>query len=589
MQQKITWKGTCREETVYLPQRDPGFAAWVTAFDYGDGTVGLSFDEIVREKTSDPAPLLEFGEAAGVPVSYCAVECRSNDTRRYRVYMKSEDGITFAETGRCPRETGSFCNVGFPDGRIIGYDVPKINEAGTGWADCICVRESTDGGKTWKPIRELLKGTAPYLWRVRRLKDGTVVLLASLYGTPWGKGCLRGTRNTMLPHETYIGKILTFFMTSRDGIHFSSPVYILPGIGAHEYDFAELNDGRLLFVAGDVQGTPVGRQIVQPSEDGYIVSPLLPIFEGAPADPAGNPQGGYVPETFCFDPERKFLLGCRRGKGFSVSVDLGENWFAFEIPEVKSFPYQPVMIGLPDGSYGLYGHQGGDNALGECEMLVRVLKLEPAWENLPVSAELTLNRNLASDGSHYENAYIARLTSNGTPLPGKTVSFRFNAFWNPDGSVNTTAQAEAPYTLSGMTDENGEAICRAERYDGIPDIHLAYNVDVVFEGDRETRPCAGPLCTVLALTPYRDCMYPYEAYMAEDRVYLSPDLLRDFPEAVERINEDPEELPAELSQRLEATGVLKVDGTGRCRWISNVHRGDRQVKASPMSQGDLYR
>ena len=56
----------------------------------------------------------------------------------------------------------------------------------------------------WKALR-------PYLWRVRCLRDGTLVVLASLYGTPWGPGRERATRNTMLPGETYQSKIQPFF------------------------------------------------------------------------------------------------------------------------------------------------------------------------------------------------------------------------------------------------------------------------------------------------------------------------------------------------------------------------------------------
>ena len=149
----------------------------------------------------------------------------------------------------------------------------------------MCIRDrSTDGGATWTDVRQLLKGTAPYLWRVRRLGDGTIILLASLYGTPWGAGRQRATRNTMLPGETYQNKIQTFFMTTKDGRAFSGPHYILPGIGAHEYDVAEVPDGRLLFIAGDVQGTPVGRQFVTPSPDGWLNGTLYTIKDGAPPD-----------------------------------------------------------------------------------------------------------------------------------------------------------------------------------------------------------------------------------------------------------------------------------------------------------------
>ena len=47
---------------------------------------------------------------------------------------------------------------------------------------------------------------------------------------------------TMLPGETYQSKIQPFFLTSRDGREFGAPNYILPGIGAHEFDFVELPD-----------------------------------------------------------------------------------------------------------------------------------------------------------------------------------------------------------------------------------------------------------------------------------------------------------------------------------------------------------
>ena len=53
-------------------------------------------------------------------------------------------------------------------------------------------------------------------------------------------------------------------MTTRDGRTFSEPHYILPGIGAHEYDVVETLGGRLLFIAGDVQGTPVRPAVRDP-------------------------------------------------------------------------------------------------------------------------------------------------------------------------------------------------------------------------------------------------------------------------------------------------------------------------------------
>ncbi|MFR4993976.1 MAG: hypothetical protein ACLTCV_04795 [Oscillospiraceae bacterium] len=217
--------------------------------------------------------------------SGCSAECGGADTVWERVSygLKRQTGtLRYATTGGCPllaerlvSERGALV-----DGRLVGLDVGRVNAARTGWCDYIAVRESTDGGSTWTETARLLEGCAVYLWRLRRLRDGSLLVLASFYGTPWGIGCERATRNTMLPGETYLNKIQTFFLHSPDGRSCSGPHYVLPGIGAHEYDAAELSDGRLLFVAGDVQGTPVGRQLVRRSAQGFINEPLLPIGAG---------------------------------------------------------------------------------------------------------------------------------------------------------------------------------------------------------------------------------------------------------------------------------------------------------------------
>ncbi|WP_418667866.1 sialidase family protein [Allofournierella sp.] len=594
---KIFWRGEFEQTLVYAPAKRPGFVAWATAFSYGDGSVGLSFDETLEaENPYFTPPRLEYAEAAGVPVSYCSVESGSAHQRSYRVYMRSADGVNFTETGRCPRQEGSFCNVGFPDGRIVGFDVPRHNNEGTGWSDWLRVRESRDGGKTWTDLRRLLQGTAPYLWRVRRLRSGTIVVLASLYGTPWGPGRERATRNTMLPGETYESKIQPFFLTSENGRNFSGPHYILPGIGAHEFDFAELPDGRLLFLAGDVQGTLVGRQFVAPSPDGWLNGTLYPIGAGAPEDPARDPQGGYVPETIAWDERHGCLVGYRRNKCFSLSNDYGENWTRIEPGFCFDFLYQPCLLALPDGRLGLYGHVGGDNAFGEKDMVICAQVFRPdCAADLPKAARLSLERMLSPDQSRYENRFCARLTEGGRPLAGQEVEFRFNTYWNEDGSVNTTAQQNAPRRQRVRTDETGRAVAAAGWYDGVADIHLAYNVDVVCPGDGAVRPCRGPQMTVLALTPRRRTPYPYDAYFAGGVLYLSPGFVERFPGALEALAAlpgDGELLPEgllapEAVQRLARCGALYKDG-GRYKWIHSVHAPRPLAGVKVMAGGDWY-
>lgn len=589
--------GACEEHIVYQPRVRPGFVAWATAFSYGDGSVGVSFDEVTAEDNPDFSPAtLEYAEAAGVPVSYGTVETGSARQTSRRVYLRTRDGRTFTETGRCPRAEGSLCAAGFPDGRILGFDVPRRNESGTGWCDFIRVRESLDGGSTWRDVCRLLEGCAPYLWRVRRLKSGEILLLASLYGTPWGPGRPRATRNTMLPGETYESKIQTFFLTSRDGRRYSGPHYVLPGIGAHEFDVAELPDGQLLFIAGDVQGTPVGRQLLRRDGEGWINGTLFPIRDGAPPDPRADPQGGFVPETIVWDEAERCLIGYRRNRCFSISNDLGENWTPLEPPVPLSPLYQPMLIALADGALALFGHIGGDVSFGQTDTHIAVQRIRPqAAAQLPRPTELSLERCLHADGSRYENRFRARLTSGGTPLAGQRVVFRFTRFWNEDGSVNKQPLDQAPFQKEAVTDREGFATASAHWFDGVGDIHLAYNLDVVCPGGEHLRGCAGPSMTVLALTPVRGCPFPYDAYFAGGTLYLSPDFQRDFPQAADLLaacagaDEVPvDRLPPQAAERLAACGVTCQEN-GRTVWISSVHAPRRLDRVCPMAAGDWYR
>lgn len=584
-----------RRVEVYAPRVRPGFTAWVTAFDYGDGTIGVSFKETIQAPNPHfEQPTLEMGEAAGSPVSYGAIDFASPTLVSQRVYLRTTDGISYTETGRCPIEDGAFTNIGFPDGRIIGYEVRRTNEHRTGWADFIDVRESTDGGSTWTQLPSLLPGTSCYVWRVRRLADQTIVILASLYGTPWGQDQERATRNTMFPGETYLSKIQTFFITSTDGRNFSGPHYVLPGIGAHEYDMVERPDGSLLFIAGDVQATPVARQVVERRGDSYINGSLLAIELGAPADPASDPQGGWVPESIVATRDG-LLVGSRRNKPYSVSNDDGRNW----IP-VEGLPpslYQPFMIELPDGRIANYGHVGSDSPFGHQDMTIGVDIFE-IDNTLPASPRLTMERLLDDAGDQYLNRFTARLTAGGEPVAGAEITFRFVEVWNPDGSYTTTPQDQAPYQVTAITDADGRASVHASAFDGRGDINLYYNADAVHRpGDGEPGiPVSGPMMVTIALTPRRGDDQPHEAYFMQGTLYVSERLETAFPGLTATLDslaggESPEldvsALPDGAVPRLSAAGVIETSENG-WRWIHTVHAPLPLVAARPMPHDDQY-
>lgn len=597
MTKRIPWEGPFEARPVYVPRVRPGFTAWATVFACPDGGVGLCFDETVRKEN----PLfvktrLEMAEAACVPVSYGSVECGTKDQTAFRVFMRSRDGLKFEETGRCLRTRSAYCCAALPDGRLIGFDVPRRNDEGTAWADWLRVQESRDGGRTWTGERRILKGNMPYMWRARTLRDGTVILLLSLQGSPWGEGRERGTRHTALPGETALNRVQACFITTRDGVHFSGPHYILPGIGAHEYDVCETEDNRLLFIAGDVQGTPAGRQEVTLTSDGWINGPLLPIRAGAPEDPTANPQGGYIPETIAWDERTGCIVGYRRNIGYSLSADRGENWVRTEPDEGVPKLYQPVMLNLPGGRVGLYGHVGGDNGFGQRDMCVWGQVLRPdCAAKLPSGAVLRLNRCMSGDGKRYVNAFEAVLACPGRRVAGKKLLFRHKPFWNEDGTVNTRPPEDSGRVIEAETDGEGRARASLDMYDGAADIHLAYCVDVVWPGDDEIAPCAGPSVTALALTPARGEPYPYDGYFAEGTLFLSPAFMRDFPEAAAALEKvkgletlPPGTLEKEAEARLEFSGALKRDGNGGYRWIRSVHAPRPLNGIEPMLTGDEY-
>lgn len=595
----LPWEGSFQEHLIYAPKSHPSFVAWVSAFDYGDGTVGLAFDE--RLQMHNPhfqSPRLEYYHCASLPVSYCSVEAGSEDQRAFRVYMRSADGIHFEETGRCDRSEGSFCNLGFPDGRIIGLDVARRNEERTGWCDYVQIRESLDGGTTWKPVRKLLEGCSTYLWRTRRLRDGTWVIIASFFGTPWGPGKRRSTRTASLPNETGITKIQTFFLTTKDGIHYSQPCYIMPGIGAHEYDVVETCDSNLLFIAGDVQGHPCGHQLVLRSPDGWINGTLFPIHAGAPEDPTHNPQGGYIPETIVYDDRHDCLIGYRRNQCFSLSNDYGENWTRIITDFSYKHLYQPQILRLQDGRVALYGHcGGGDSAFGENEMSIRAIVLDPVCAlDLQKPTTLAMDRMLSPDNSHYLNAFWAKLTSGSKPVAGEKVEFRFKEFWDTDGSINTTPLKNTDIRLVGITDEEGIARVTADMFDGQADIHFAYCVDAVFHGNETLRGCSGPTLNIMALSPYRHCLFPRDAYMAGGTLYLAPQFMEDFPEALPILKAavgdscyfDGSTLPGAALNRLLQAHVLLRDAQGDLRWCPNIHAPRPLDDVKPMLTGDWY-
>lgn len=584
-----------RRKVVYSPQEQPGFVAWVSAFDYGNGDIGLSFKETVRnqrERDFSP-PTIEEAEAAVVPVSYCSVMCGDADQESFRVYMKSTDGgETFTETGRCPEQEACFCTVGFPDGRILGFESPSLATGEVSFTGGIDIKESLDGGATWRELSHILDGECINMWRVRRLRDGTLILLASFTSTPWGPGQVRVTRNTNLPDEEGSGGVYNpFFLTTTDGVTFSGPHHILAGTNANEYDVVERADGSLLFINGDVQGAKAARQTVHRNGSFWVPGSVLPIQRGAPEDPVGNSQGGFVPETVIM-LENGVMVGGRRLKPYTCSVDEGKNWF--EIDGIGECLYQPFMLNTPQGIL-LFGHHGGDISFGQMEMYIGsdLFRLE---EHLPRSCNLSIHRCLSEDESHYENRYTVQLLCGDKPLANQKVLFRFSENWNANGSFSTAPREDAPYQIEASTDAEGWAQASAPQYDNPGDIHFSYTVDAVYRPwGNQYLPCASPRMRVYSMRPWRQCRRPYKAYFAQGDLYISHEIEEKFPVAQllqPYVGQQEGLVPVEaigqeLAWVLVNSHVAIFEGDN-IRWKRSVHAPVPLAGVKPMGDGDWY-
>ena len=354
---------------IYEPADALGFTAWTDCFDYQNGRLGLSFKEIRRaHDAAFVPPRLEMGEAIGAPVSYCSAECGSADTVSERVYMASDDGGEhWYETGRCPLAEGSFLNAGFADGRLVGLDVAASTPRAPAGATIL---PSGKARTAAAPGRK-----RPVCWRAAPSISGGCAACATarfscLPASTARRGALAANvqrATPCFPAKRISIRSRPFFLHSPDGRSFSGPHYVLPGIGAHEYDAAELSDGRLLFVAGDVQGTPVGRQLVRRSAQGFINRRCCPSARALRQSLRKNPQGGFVPESIVCLPG-DVLVGARRGKPLQLlrrsrpDMDGDRGRGKRTLSAVHPPAAGRTRCGL--------GHCGADSAVGQTRMAI---------------------------------------------------------------------------------------------------------------------------------------------------------------------------------------------------------------------------
>ena len=530
-----------KRREIYYPEIRPGYTGWASLFQFGNGDLGIAFNEIRRGKNHDfQAPTLEFVEAMAVPYRLLpdGLPTSNPDLLSEYVNFKSTDGgKTWQKTGQCSVNSRHFFHVGFPDGRLVRlagvrhycYELTPEDRM------CNIVEESTDGGTTWKEIARFLQGNFFYGHKFKKLRNGSIIAAGPILPS-FGPGGERFSRHESIPG--HIQPDQTAFMISEDGGYtWEGPHYILPGIMSWEPDFVELNDGSLLFINSTVQAGRAVRQIVKKTETGWVNEPLMEIHRGAPDDWNVDKQGGFTPETVAIT-EEGLIVGARRSGVYVCSNDRGENWY--EIEGAPKCEYQPIIEYLGDGKCLAVWHEGGDTRFGEIDMFIGTDEFT-VNADLPKAAKLTLERVLSEDGNQYANVFRAKLTADDKPVLGRKVEFRVNLPWLPDGKVNQEEVRDSKDVRVAITDENGVAKIALTEMDSIPDIHWAYRIAVSFspEAGDNIATCDGPALVAYAMTPARNNPANYPVYMNHGNIMLTPEIpenLSDLADIVARID-----------------------------------------------------
>lgn len=516
------------ERPVYYPQVRPGYAGWVSLFEFGNGELGLAFTEIKREENPDwqPTPL-EFAEAMVLPYMFGPVEANASPkfVNEY-VYMKSDDGgRTWTETGRCPVATRHYWHVGFPDGRMVRiYGTSFMAHLGED-RNQVMVEHSTDGGNTWQELCRFLQGYSINMLKVHRVSDNSIVACGSIKPS-FGPGAVRDTRTAV--GELYPDEA-AFFVSHDDGHSWEGPHYVLSGIAASEFDFVELPGGDLLFINSTIHtGRPV-RQIVKKTVTGYVNEPVQAIHRGAPTQPEDWKHcRGFVPETICMTSDG-LLVGALRNRTYSCSNDLGANWY--EIAGLPDSKYQPMIACLSDGRFLNAWHLGSDHHFAEVDMFVGLHSFR-VEADLPDPTSLSLRRQLDSEGNRYINAFEVRLTCSGKPVAGRKIRLHMLPRYRPDGYEHTGEVRDATDVREAVTDDQGTVRFALPEMDQCRDIHFSYKVVAIFspEAGDDLLPCQSPERRAYAMTPTRNCPSTYPVYMCQRWLSITPETAERFPE-----------------------------------------------------------
>ena len=457
----------------YHPAERPGYACWCVLWHGPGGALYLAFAEKRRASNPlwEPVPV-DFWESMALPVKYHTAFCNGskNVITEMVVLRSDDDGKTWTESGRSTSKViNAFAWASLADGSIIRVRGDDYVAFDPGYAPRMCVEVSDDGGTTWEERSVILENCSTYPYRLKRLSDGALALVAP-YADAFGPGRVRQSRHTKRPYvrdESTCG----VFLSTDDGRSWLGPFTAFGGVTTWEPDFVELPDGDLLLVNSNVQAGPQVRQRLRRTKNTLIPGPVFDVVSGRAPECLLLTQAGL-------------LVGAVRGGDYTCSNDEGATWHKIEgLPPCK---YQPYMANLSDGRLLCAWHVGGDNFFGELDQWVgtHTFRLQA---DLPKPTQLAITRDLAAEGQKYVNAYTATLTAGGQPVAGREVGFAYHLRYTDDYDKADDPRMAGTRT-SAVTDENGRAHLDLTELDKHTNMHQSYRVAAWFDpGSDEAR------------------------------------------------------------------------------------------------------
>ena len=468
---------------IYHPAERPGYACWTALWNGPEGSTYLAFAEKRRGLNTlwEPVPL-GFWESMNLPVNYHTSFCNgSRDVITEMVVLKSGDtGRTWTQTGRSPTAViNIFAWESLTDGSIIRMVSDDYVAFRPSCQSQLRAEVSGDGGNTWTTRSILMEGCQTYPYRLKRLGDGTLVLLLE-YQAGFGPGRVRRCRHTKRP---YVRREETFalFFSADEGRSWTGPQSAFAGEYAPEADFVELASGDLLFVNSILQAGPQLRQKFHKTERGFVPGPVFDVISGV------SPECLVLTRSGLLLGANRFCQGYGGRAGiYTCSNDEGATWY--KIGSLPRCNYQPRIVELSDGRILCAWHTGADNFFGECDQWVgaHTFRLDA---DLPQPTKLSIERETDPEKTKYVNAYTATLTYAGDPLKDREVHFAYHLRYTQDYDQAADPRDRGTVSTS-VTDERGRARLDLSELDEHTDPHQSYRVAAWFEPGADARRLA---------------------------------------------------------------------------------------------------